>query len=60
MALLTVKEAAKRMGLGKTTFRDRVMKDPTFPVVRYPGVRRVLISEEALSHWIAAHSTVKE
>ena len=54
--LLTEAEAAKLLRVSKTTLVTNLMRQPDFPVVRLPGVRRVLIPEDRLRAWIE-HST---
>lgn len=55
--LLTEKEAAERLRVSKTTLVMKLMKQPGFPAVRLPGVRRVLIDEAALNDWVLQHRT---
>jgi len=49
---LTEAEACRTLKVGKTTL-IKLSKLPGFPIVRLPGVRRVLIPKQALRDWIS-------
>lgn len=57
VTLITVPEAAARLRLSKTALRDVLMKQPGFPSVRMPGVRRVFVDADALGPWLASRQS---
>lgn len=52
LQMLSIREAAKRLGLSDWTMRKLVYNDPNFPKVKVGA--RFMVNEDALARWAKA------